>query len=192
MDHSAFQGRRKVFNWARLGLSATGLVALSGALLTAAQAQTLGGRGLSGGMAAEGAQHAMAHRMGPGMAGAPMLTERWLDSVAASADQKARIKDIMGRTRGDTHQQHQANKALQQQMLALLAAPQIDAAAAESLRQQLQARRDDASKRHLQAMLDASAVLTPEQRQKLAERARSHRELHERQHREREALTPRS
>lgn len=196
MDHSNLHGRRQAFKGARLGLSAALLVALSGALLTAAQAQPTGGHGMpgvmGGGMGAEGPHHAMAHRMGPGMAGAPMLSERLLDSVGASADQKSRIKDIMGRARDDMRQQHQADRALHEQLMGLMAAPQIDAAAAEGLRQQLQARRDTASKRHLQAMLDASAVLTPEQRQKLAERALSHREMKERHHREREALTPRS
>ena len=192
MHQATLQGRRKAFNWAQIGLSATLLVALSGALLTPAQAQPAGGRGMPGGPAGEGPHHAMAHRMGPGAAGGAMLSERLLDSVGASADQKARIQEIMGRARDDSRQQHQADKALHAQMMALMAAPQVDAAAAEGLRQQLQARRDTASKRHLQAMLDAGAVLTPEQRQKLAERARSHREMNERHHREREALTPRS
>ena len=192
MHQATFQGRRKAFNRAQIGLSATLLVALSGALLTPAQAQPAGAHGMPGGTGAEGPHHAMAHRMGPGAAGAAVLSERWLDSVGASVDQKARIKDIMGRARDDSHQQHQADRALHEQMMGLLAAPQVDAAAAEGLRQQLQAHRDTASKRHLQAMLDASAVLTPEQRQKLAERAKSHREMNQRHHREREALTPRS
>jgi Spy/CpxP family protein refolding chaperone len=72
-------------------------------------------------------------------------------------------------------------------MLALLLAPQVDAAAAEALRQQLQARHDGASKRHLQAMLDAGAVLTPEQRQTLAARLNARREMMERHRRERQA-----
>ena len=192
MDQATFQGRRKAFNGSQISLSAALLVALSGALPTPAQAQSTGGRGLSGGIGAEGPHQAVAHRMAPGMAGATMLSERLLDSVGASADQKARIKDIMGRVHGQNRQQHLTNMALHQQMMAVMAAPQIDAAAAEGLRQQLQAHRDEASKRHLQAMLDASAVLTPEQRQKLAERARSHREMIERHHRERAALTPNS
>ena len=192
MDQATFPGRRKTIAWAQIGLYAALLATLSGALLTPVQAQPAGAAGRPGGMGTEGPHHAMAHRMGPGMAGGPMLSERLLDAVGASADQKSRIKDIMGRARDDSHQQRQADKALHAQMMALMAAPQVDAAAAEGLRQQLQAHRDAASKRHLQAMLDASAVLTPEQRQKLAERAKSHREMMERHHRERDALTPRS
>ena len=192
MDHSPLRARRKTFKLARLGLSATLLVALSGAWLGPALAQPAPAHGRPGDMATEGPHHAMAHRMGPGMAGGPMLSEHLLDAVGASADQKSRIKDIMGRAHDDSRSQRQADKALHAQMMALMAAPQLDAAAAEGLRQQLQAHRDTASKRHLQAMLDASAVLTPEQRQKLAERAKSHRDMMDRHHREREALTPRS
>ena len=188
MDQTTLQGRREALNRAQIGLTATLLVALSGALLTPAQAQPMGGRG----MGAEGVHPAMAHRIAPGAAGASMLSERMLDAVGASADQKVRIKDILGRAHDDSRQQRQADKAVHAQMLAVMAAPQVDAAAAEGLRQQLQAHRDSASKRHLQAMLDASAVLTPGQRQKLAERARSQHDMHERHHREREALTPRS
>ena len=77
-------------------------------------------------------------------------------------------------------------------MMALMAAPQVDAAAAEALRQQLQARRDVASKRQLQAMLDVGAVLTPEQRQKLADRMKSRQDMMKRHHRERQANEPRS
>ena len=50
------------------------------------------------------------------------------------------------------------------------AAPNVDAAAAESLRQQMLQQHDQASRRMLQAMLDVSKVLTPEQRVKLGER----------------------
>ena len=52
----------------------------------------------------------------------------------------------------------------------IFAAPNVDAAAAESVRQQMLQQHDQASKRMLQARLDASKVLTPEQRAKMAER----------------------
>lgn len=174
-----------------LALACTSWVALAlaAALATTAQAQPTA---RPGGMQGEGAHPAMAHRMGPGMGGAMMMSDRVLDAVGASADQKARIHDILGRARGDMQQQRQADKALHEKMMAILAAPQIDAAAAEDVRRQLQARRDEASKRHLQAMLDAGAVLTPQQRQALAERGRSHRDMTDRHRRERESLAPRS
>ncbi len=131
------------------------------------------------------------HHVGPGMAGGPMLYDRMLDAVGASADQKARVHEILGRSHDEARAQHDSARALRQQMMALLAAPQVDAAAAENLRQQLLARHDAASRRHLQAMLDVSAVLTPEQRQKLAERAQTRREMMERHQRERQSVMPR-
>ena len=50
----------------------------------------------------------------------------------------------------------------------IFSAPTVDAAAAESVRQQLMAQHDAASRRTLQAMLDISRVLTSEQRAQIA------------------------
>lgn len=119
---------------------------------------------------------AMHHRAGPGMPGAPGLSERQLDAVGASAEQKAQVRQIMDAAREDLRQQHASQRALHQQLMALMAAPQLDAAAAEALRQKQVAGHDAASKRMLQAMLDAGAVLTPEQRQKLGERLKQRQE----------------
>ena len=116
--------------------------------------------------------HAGHQSMGPDMAGG-MLPERALDGVGATAEQKTKVRDIFKAARADLRAQHDAGATLHAQMLALLAAPNIDPAAAEALRQQQSTRHDTASKRMLQAMLDASAVLTPEQRQKLAEQAKA-------------------
>jgi Spy/CpxP family protein refolding chaperone len=135
-----------------------------------------------------GPLHAMHHRAGPGFGEAPWLSGRALDAVGASAEQKARVHDIFKAARDDLRKQRDEGRALHGQMLALLSAPQIDAAAAEALRQQQQARHDAASKRMLQAVLDAQAVLTPDQRQKLAERMKARHDLMERHWRERRAL----
>lgn len=119
--------------------------------------------------------HHMAPGRGPGMdMQAPMLPPRLLDAVGASAEQKAKLQDIFKAARDDLRAQHDSRQALHTQMMALLAAPQVDAAAAEGLRQKQLALHDTASKRMLQAMLDAQAVLTPEQRAKLAERMAEH------------------
>ncbi len=132
-----------------------------------------------------GPHQAMHHGMGRGGADHPMMSARLLDAVGASADQQARIQQITRQAHDESAKQRDADRALHQQMLALMAAPQIDAAAAENLRQQLQARRDAASKRHLQAMLDSAAVLTPEQRAQLAERLKTRGDTMQRHHRER-------
>lgn len=166
---------------------ATLAVALTGLLLAAAappvQAQPA---------AQPNAQPMAHHRMGPAMAGDPMMSGRLLDSVGASAEQKTRVQDILKTAHDDIRKQHDGDRELQQQLLALLAAPRVDAAAAEGVRQKLQARHDLASKRRLQALLDAGAVLTPEQRQKVAERLKSRGDMMQRHHRERQATEPRS
>lgn len=119
---------------------------------------------------------------GAGLHGPAGLSGRMLDAVGASAEQKAQVRKILDGAREELRSQHQAQRALHQQMLALLAAPQVDAAAAEALRQKQLAGHDAASKRMLQAMLDAAAVLSPEQRQKLAEQLQQRRQRMERHH----------
>ncbi|MDT7836623.1 Spy/CpxP family protein refolding chaperone [Aquabacterium sp. OR-4] len=141
-----------------------------------------------------GPRHASMHRMGPGM-GAPvsvpgMLSERELDAVGASAEQKGKLREIRRAAQDDLRRQHDSARELHQQMQQLLAAPQVDAAAAEALRQKLNAQHDLASKRMLQAALDSGAVFTPEQRQKLAERRAQQRERLQRPPPEREGGRP--
>ena len=168
------------------------LVALTGAAVSVAHAQPAGPAGAAPGMAPGGMQASAHHGMGHGMAGAGMMSERMLDAAGASAEQKAKVRDLLKAAQDDRRKQHEGDHELHQKMMALMAAPQVDAAAAEALRQQLQARRDVASKRQLQAMLDVGAVLTPEQRQKLADRMKSRQDMMQRHHRERQANEPRS
>ena len=96
--------------------------------------------------------------------------EHMLDSVDATDAQRAQIKQIMQAARADLKGQMDAGRKLQDQTLALYAAPNIDAAAIENLRQQAQAQRETASKRMSQAMIEAAGILTPEQRAKFAEK----------------------
>ena len=122
------------------------------------------------------------HRHGPGMMGGGpgmmgggagmmggMLHERALDAVNATAEQRAQVRQIADAARADLRAQHDASRALHDQAAQLFTQPTVDARAAEALRQQMLAQHDQASKRMLQAMLDVSRVLTPEQRAKLAE-----------------------
>lgn len=99
-----------------------------------------------------------------------MLSEHALDLVDATDAQRAQIKQIMAAAHNDLKAQHEAARKLHEQGLALFAAPNIDAVAIESLRQQGQAAREAASKRMSQALIDAARVLTPEQRAKLVEK----------------------
>ena len=72
-------------------------------------------------------------------------------------------------------------RALREQSMQLFTQPNVDANAAETLRQQMLQQHDQASKRMLQAMLDASRVLTPEQRARdRRERMKQRREMSQR------------
>ena len=149
-------------------------------------------------MAATAAQNALAqphggHRMHGGGNMAlmhPRHIERVLDSVNASAEQRAQIRQIVESARNDLKGQREARRQLREQSQALFAQPTVDARAAEALRQQMLAQHDQASKRKLQALIEVSRVLTPEQRKSLAERMAQRRAMVERHRAERAAQTP--
>ena len=96
--------------------------------------------------------------------------DRMLDGLSATDAQRTQIKQIAQAAATDLKAQHEATRALREKSMQIFAAPTVDAAAAESVRQQLGVKHDDASRRTLQAMLDVSRVLTPEQRAKMGER----------------------
>lgn len=126
-------------------------------------------------LAAAGTVSASAAWAGPGERGmrgegfgAPALNQRMLEKVGASAEQRAQITQIMDAARTDLRAQREEGRSLHTQMRALFTQPSIDEAAVESLRQQMVARHDAASQRMTQAMVEASRVLTVEQRQQIA------------------------
>ena len=96
-----------------------------------------------------------------------------LDSLNATDAQRTQIKQIVQAAATDLKAQHEGGRALRQKALQIFAAPNVDAAGAEALRQQMSAQHDQASKRVLALMLDVSKVLTPEQRVKIAERVKN-------------------
>lgn len=128
------------------------------------------------------------HEAGFAMGGSPRHLERLLDGVDATDAQRAQIRQIAEAARTDLQAQREAGKALRERQMQLFTQPSVDANAVESLRQQMLAQHDQASRRITQAMLDASRVLTPEQRLKLAEKMKSRRDLMQRHQRERRAI----
>ena len=139
---------------------------------------------LAGGLAAAAfASPHGGHGMGP-LAGHGM--GRMLDGVNASAEQRAQIEQITQAARDEMRAQFQARRALREQAMALFAQPTVDAAAAEALRQQMLAQHDRDSQRMMQTMLEVSRVLTPEQRQQLAERMQQRGERMKRHHDDRQ------
>jgi len=141
--------------------------------------------------AAPGRMAAGAHGMPDGFdraAGAGLhLPERLLDAVGATADQKARIHDIMAAARDDLQARHAEGRALRSQMVKLFSAPVVDNALVEPVRQQLLVLHDAVSRRMTQAMVDAANVLTVPQRQQLGERLLKFQDMAERHRRERDA-----
>jgi Spy/CpxP family protein refolding chaperone len=141
------------------------VLSLAGAVVAVAQAQTPNAPPAAAGRGWGPGGHG-----GYGGFGEGRMVERMLDSVNASADQRARIQEIMKSAMTDQRAQRQAARGLHEQALALFAQPTVDARAVEAVRQQMLQQHDQSSRRWMQALLDASAVLTPEQRVQLAER----------------------
>ncbi len=143
-----------------------------------------GGHGMmghAGGHGGHGGHGMMGHGMG-------MMGGRLLESVGATEQQRQQIQAIMAAAHKDLQAQREGGKALHEQMRAAFTATTVDARVVEALRQQMLARHDAASKRMSQAMIDAAAVLSPEQRQKLADKMAQRKALAERHRAERRAL----
>jgi len=170
---------RSTFNAVRL-FSGAVLVAVLGSVAISAWAQ--GGYG----------GHRGGHQGGgPGMMGMPMqgrMVERMLDTVNATAEQRAQIKQITDRAAAERKAQFESHRVLREQGMALFTQPTVDANAAEALRKQMMQQHDEGSKRMLQTMLEVSRVLTPEQRKLLADRAAQRGEMFRRHMQERQSL----
>ncbi len=161
-------------------LMGTVLLSLAATVAQTASAQGsgmdgMGGRGMGPG--------------GPGMGyGAPHQMEHMLRAVNATPEQRAQIMQIAQGARAELQAQREAGRKLREQSQALFAQPTVDARAVETLRQQMLAHDDQASKTRMQLMLDVSRVLTPEQRRMMADRMAQRRALMERQRAERQAI----
>jgi Spy/CpxP family protein refolding chaperone len=140
-----------------------------------------GMRGGPGGMPHEG----MGMHGGMGM-----RMEHMLRAAGATPEQRTKVHQIMKAARDDMHKEKEAGRGMHQQMAQLMTAPKVDAAAVEALRQKMSAHHDAVSKRMTQAMLDAGAVLSPEQRQRMADVGKARKDMMERHRKEREALDP--
>ncbi|MFN0182242.1 MAG: Spy/CpxP family protein refolding chaperone [Aquabacterium sp.] len=176
-----------LFSPSRL-VAAALLAAIAGSVATLAQAQPQAGSMMMAGHRDHGG-HGMMGGPGGGRGGMGMqMSEQALDHVGASDDQKKRVRDIMKAAHDDMRAQRQAGQATREQAMAVFSQPVVDARAAEAVRQQMLQQHDQASRRMMQAMLDASAVLTPEQRGKLADTMKQRRAMAERHQRERQHL----
>jgi periplasmic protein CpxP/Spy len=161
VPRQASSNARRSLRWLIVGV----VVALASTIALSAWAQN-GPGGHHGGME------------GPGMmfGGHGRGLDRMLDSINATDAQRAQVKQIAQQAAADLKAQHETTRALREKAAQIFTAPTVDAAAAESVRQQLVAQHDASSRRMLQAMLDISRVLTPEQRAKIGEQMKQRHE----------------
>ena len=158
------------------------LMAVLATWAMASWAQPMGGHGghheMGGGMMMGGSPERMAR-----------MIDRMLDGLNATDAQRGQIKQIVQVAATDLKSQREAHRTLRQQGMQIFTAPNVDANAAETLRQQMLAQHDQVSRRMTQAMVDISRVLTPEQKAKIAEhlkqRAAKMEERHQRMERDR-------
>jgi len=92
-----------------------------------------------------------------------------LSHVDASAEQKAKVAEIVKAAARELAPLREQHRAARDRAMALMVAPTIDRAALEKLRADELALADTLSKRALQSLADAAEVLTPAQREKLAQ-----------------------
>ena len=96
--------------------------------------------------------------------------------VDASQAQRDKLAVIAKGAARDLLPMHEKLQAARQQAIALAGAQSVDRAGMEKLRGEQITLADTASKRVTQALADAAEVLTPEQRQKIAERMKQRAE----------------
>jgi protein CpxP len=158
------------------------LVAGASMFALSAWAQPMG----PGGMGGPGGMHGHGGMGEPGAMGMPFggspermarRIDHMLDGLKATDAQRTQIKQIAQAAATDLKAQHEARAALRERGAQIFAAPNVDAAAAESVRQQMLQQHDQASRRGLQAMLDISKVLTPEQRAQLGQRIKQRQDI---------------
>lgn len=102
--------------------------------------------------------------------GADKFAERLAKRVDASDEQTEKLKQIAQAASKDIAPVRTQMKDTREQLVKLLEAPTVDRVALEQLRSTQIQQMDEVSKRMAQSLADASDVLTPEQRAKLAER----------------------
>jgi len=162
-------GRRRAILWASL-LGGSALLTLVAARPITAAIQNGGGFHHSWGGRWGG------HAMSPEAAKEHLqIASKWLlRDIDASPEQQDRVNTIVAGAVDDLfrlRERHQQNRdAFHRQ----LGGATIDRAALEEIRKSEMGVADEASKRLVQALADVSDVLTPEQRQALAERIHRH------------------
>ena len=101
---------------------------------------------------------------------AERMAERFARRIDATGEQQSKLIAIAKATVKDVYPLRQQAGEMRKEAAKLLSAPTVDRSAIEKLRADQIARMDAISRRMTTAIGDAAEVLTPEQRQKVAER----------------------
>ena len=104
----------------------------------------------------------------------------WLDRVDATDEQREAIRGIVGQAFDDLAGAVGEHRALRREWLTALEQPELDADGLEALRAEHLALLDRKSRAALDAVIEAGAVLTAEQRGELVEMLSWHRRGHHR------------
>ena len=137
-------------------------------------------------------RHAHAHGQGSGVLGwsdhardpetsarrIDAMTSWLLSDVDATAEQRARIAQVVKDAVGELRPLRDRHQAARRETLQLIAASTIDRARLEKLRSEQVQLVETVSRRLLQATLDAAEALTPEQRARLTERWQQRAQRH--------------
>ncbi|PKA40073.1 Spy/CpxP family protein refolding chaperone [Rhizobium sullae] len=118
------------------------------------------------------------HMMHAHMGGSGFMEHRIgsvLDEIDATSEQEDKLWEIIDKARDEIGPTFRDVRETREQVIELLGAPTVDRAAAEKLRSERIAAIDEASRKMTTALLDAAAVLTPEQRAKLVEHLKERR-----------------
>lgn len=105
-----------------------------------------------------------------------------LDDVDASDEQRGQVKSIIEAHSATLNALRESGRKLHQETRRLLSAPTIDRNAIENLRQQQVASMDKRSREMTAMLADIAEVLTPEQRQQLADKMKDRFERHHGHH----------
>lgn len=157
-------GRRRF--WKRVGIAAA-----VGATLTGLGATVFAHGGPGGGWGGSGGWHAR-HEMSPELQAKRMdlMIETMLDGIDVSADQKSRINAIVTETMKDMQPLRAQRFEVRREAIAILTQPTVDRAKIEAFRVEKLKLADAASQRLTRGIADVAEVLTPEQRNALAEK----------------------
>ncbi len=149
--------------WARYAvIGAVALTAVGGIGLVSAMSDGFGRGG-------PGMHHAMGFAGKHGMGFGERRIDRVLEEIDATPEQSEKIKAIIEAAGDDLFPMAEEFRGTREDVAALLGAPTIDRAAAETLRAERIAKADAASKRLVTAVLDVADVLTAEQRAELVD-----------------------